>query len=44
MTTQQIILALHKIENLSEEDKDIVLLAVEKLAFLQNKINNDRNR
>lgn len=39
MNTQQIIIALHKIENLSKEDKDIILLAVEKLAFLQNKIN-----
>lgn len=39
MKTQEIINNLLKIENLNKEDKNIIDLACEKLAYLQNKIN-----
>lgn len=39
MNTQEIIKNLHKLENISEKDKNIILKACEKLAYLQNKLN-----
>jgi len=39
MKTHEIINNLYKIENLSEKDKQNILKACEKLAYLQNKLN-----
>lgn len=42
MKTQEIINNLLKIEQVSDEELEIIQLACEKLAFLQNKVNSQR--
>lgn len=44
MNTQQIIINLKKIEQVSDEELEIIELACEKLAFLQNKLNSNAYR
>lgn len=44
MKTQEIINNLLKIEQVSDEELEVIELACEKLAYLQNKINNNAYR